>query len=349
MSGEESPGAEKKAAVFGANGYGGTVASELLWHHPEFGLVAVTSRNDAGKRLDEVPGNSCDLLRGIPFRLEHPDAILENADDGSLDYAVVAYPHGEAAPVVAALRSYGTRVVDLSADFRLRDRDTYEQWYGPHQAPELLESGEAVYGLTELYREDVRDAELVANPGCYPTATVLALAPLAEQGLIEDVSVKAYSGISGAGKEGAEQYRGASERIIEYGQDGHRHQPEIEQELAALGYHGTLKFQPHVMPDVFEGLLTRCYVTPSRSLDTAELHELYRDEYRDEPFMHVSESPLEIGDARRTNLCRINLTAGHDGQICITAVIDNLWKGAAGQAVQNLNLQSRMPEKTGLW
>lgn len=349
MSGEKSPDAEQRAAVFGASGYGGTVEAELLWRHPELALVAVTSRNDAGKRLDELYAGSDDPLDGVPLDLEHPDALLERLEEGSLDYAVVAYPSGESGPVVAALRAHGTRVVDLGPDFRLDDPGTYERWYGEHGAPELLASGEAVYGLTELYREDIRDAELVANPGCYPTATVLALAPLAERGLIGHVDVKAYSGISGAGKEGAKKHREATERVIEYGQDGHRHQPEIEQELAALGYRGEVGFRPHVVTDVFQGMLVHCRVTPGERLRLAELRELYQDRYRSDGFVHVSERPLEIGDTRRTNLCRIHVSIDHDGRVCVTSVIDNLWKGASGQALQNLNLMVGVPEKTGLW
>src|SRR5262249_29363044 len=214
-----------RVLVAGASGYAGALAADLVRTHPSLELARVTARNEAGKRLDELhPQYGVDLV------LEQPSAEVGS----DVDAAIVAYPHGAAAPVVASLREQGTKVVDLSADFRLHDLDTYAQWYGEHAAPELL--GEAVYGLTELRRESIAEAELVANPGCYPTVSILALAPLAAEGLIEDVVIDAKSGVSGAGRGAADEMAVIKETddTRPYKVTGHRHTPEIAQELGEL-------------------------------------------------------------------------------------------------------------------
>ena len=226
--------------VAGATGYAGALAADLVWRHPRLELVAATARAEAGERLDRLYPRYA-----VPIELGELDlGGLEQ-----VDAAIVAYPHGAAAPVVAEMRGLGIQVVDLSADFRLIDRAAYELWYGPHGEPELLEN--AVYGLTELHRERVAGAELVANPGCYPTAALLALAPLAERGLIESVVIDAKSGVSGAGRGGGEQtsFVNVTENISAYGVDGHRHQPEIAQELKRLGVDVPLTFVPHLRAD----------------------------------------------------------------------------------------------------
>jgi N-acetyl-gamma-glutamyl-phosphate reductase len=210
--------------VFGAGGFAGALAAHLLHRHPEFELRALTARSDAGIRLDELYPRY-----RVPLELEEFD-VDRHAD---VDAAIVAYPHGAAAPVVAALRERDVRVVDLSADFRLRDRDTYERWYGEHGAPELFGTG--AYGLTELNRDAVRDADIVANPGCYPTATLLGLAPLARAGLIGDAIIDAKSGVSGAGRAATQKthFVSADENVNAYGIPGHRHAPEIDQSWSA--------------------------------------------------------------------------------------------------------------------
>lgn len=328
-----------RVLVAGASGYTGALAAQLVWNHPRLELVRITARSDAGTPLDELyPGYD------VPLVLEEP---VENPGEG-VDAAIVGYPHGAAAPAVASLREAGVRVVDLSADFRLRDRAAYSRWYGEHGAPELVES--AVYGLTELNREDISEADLVANPGCYPTATVLALAPLAEAGLIEDVVVDAKSGVSGAG-------RGAAEEMaqLKAGQDtrpykvaGHRHAPEIGQELEDLGANGaSLTFVPHLLP-FDQGELVSCYVRPSEAIEPGRLAELYEARYGDEPFVDLADAPPGIGEVRDTNLCRIHVAADPSGRVMAFAAIDNLWKGASGQAVQNLNLMLGLDEQGGL-
>ena len=217
-----------RVAVLGASGYAGALAAWLLRKHPRFELTALTSRSDVGKRLDDLYPRY-----RVPLAMEELD--LDRHADG-LDAAVVAYPHHAAAPVVAALRERGVRVVDLSADFRLRMLSTYEQWYGAHPAPALIE--EAVYGLPELgYRDAIKTAAVVANPGCFPTAALLGLAPLARAGLLGDVVIDAKTGVSGAGRAATEEthFVTVDENVVAYKVAGHRHAPEIDQELAALG------------------------------------------------------------------------------------------------------------------
>jgi N-acetyl-gamma-glutamyl-phosphate reductase len=330
--------------VAGASGYAGALAAELVRRHPSLELARVTARTDAGRKLNELhPQYGVDLV------LEEPAA----EDGADVDAAIVAYPHGAAAPVVAALRQQGTKVVDLSADFRLHDLDTYGHWYGDHGAPQLL--GDAVYGLTELHREAIAGAELVANPGCYPTASILALAPLAVEGLIEDVVIDAKSGVSGAGRAVEEEMAIVKETddTKPYKVAGHRHTPEIAQELTKLsGGNGAagsftgLTFVPHLMP-FDQGELVSCYVRTAEPLEVARMLSLYEDRYGDEPFVEVTTEPPGVSAVRGTNQCRIHL-AQNSGRALAFASIDNLWKGAASQAIQNLNLMLGLPEGEGI-
>ncbi len=325
--------------VAGATGYAGALAAELVHRHPELDLAKVTGRSEVGKRLDELYPQYEVLLE------------IEELDLGALegiDAAIVGYPHGASAPVIAELRGLGIQVVDLSADFRLRDVPTYERWYGPHGDPGLLDG--AVYGLTELYRGAIGDAELVANPGCYPTATLLALAPLAEQGLIDDVIVDAKSGVSGAGRGAAEEMGPFKDREdhAPYGTEGHRHEPEIAQELAALQGSGPgLTFVPHLLP-FDQGELVSCYVSTSRPVGDDELTGLYEQRYAGERFVEMAEGPPQVSEVRETNLCRIHAATDDGGRVLVFAAIDNLWKGASGQALQNLNLMLGLDEGAGI-
>jgi N-acetyl-gamma-glutamyl-phosphate reductase len=264
-----------------------------------------------------------------------------------VDAAVVAYPHGSAAPLVAELRRSGVRLVDLSADFRLHDQRVYEDWYGVHPAPELL--GDAVYGLPERYRDQIADADLVANPGCYPTATLLALAPLAQAGLIDDVVIDAKSGVSGAGRGASDKthFVTVDENVNAYGVPRHRHTPEIEQELAALGTTVSITFTPHLLP-LDQGELVSCYVTPSDGSE-ADLQQLYRDAYAGEPFVEITADPPGVRAVRETNICRISVHRdARAGRVIAFGAIDNLWKGASSQAIQNLNLMFGRPEDEGI-
>ena len=322
----------ERVAVLGAAGYAGAVASALLHRHPHFELAYVTGRSDAGVPLSAVHPRS-----RVPLVLEEYDPE-RHAD---VDAAVVAYPHGAAAPVVEELRERGVRVVDLSADFRLRDQAVYEDWYGDHPEPSLV--GTAVYGLPELHRDEIAGADLVANPGCYPTAAILALAPLARAGLLGDVVIDAKSGVSGAGREPthAKHFVSVDETVTPYKVGRHRHTPEIEQEL---GNGVRVTFTPHLVP-VAHGELVSCYVTPTRAEDVRTLYEMYDGE----PWVEVVDGPPGMLEVRETNFCRISLHSdARTGRIIVFATIDNLWKGTSSQAVQNLNLMFGRDESEGL-
>jgi N-acetyl-gamma-glutamyl-phosphate reductase len=327
-----------RVLVAGASGFTGALAAHIVWRHPKLELAAVTSRSDAGARLDR-------LYPRYRVPLELTELDLDRLE--GIDAAIVAYPHGAAAPTVAALREAGVLVVDLSADFRLRDAATYERWYGEHGAPDLF--GQAVYGLTETHREELRGAGLVATPGCYPTASVLALAPLAEAGLLADVVIDAKQGVSGAGRGGGEamHYVSMDENAFAYKTEGHRHRPEIEQELAALGSPAPVTFVPHLLP-LDQGELTSCYAQTSEPLSTDEAQALYRERYAAEPFVQAVDGPPGLRDVRDTNECHVYVTVEERGRVLAFSAIDNLWKGASGQGVQNLNLMLGLDETEGL-
>jgi N-acetyl-gamma-glutamyl-phosphate reductase len=310
-------------AVLGASGFAGALAARLIDRHPFFQLEAVTSRSDAGRRLDDLyPHHRVDLVL---------DAY--DADElGAIDAAIVAYPHGAAAPVVAELHERGVKVVDLSADFRLRDVATYEAHYVEHPNPELI--GEAVYGLPERYRDAIAGASIVACPGCFPTAAVLALGPLSA----ERVVIDAKTGVSGAGRAATEttHFVSIDENVKAYGVGTHRHTPEMEQELGV-----PVTFVPHLVP-LDQGELLTCYFETD-----VDVRACLEEAYADEPFIELVDRPPGVRDVRETNFCRIH--AWQDGRRAIVfAAIDNLWKGTASQAVQNLNLMFGRPETEGL-
>lgn len=327
--------ADARVLVAGASGYAGALAARLVDRHPRLELAAVTSRSFTGQRLDELFPH-----HRVALELEEFD-LDRHAD---VDAAIVAYPHGVAATTVAALRERGVKVVDLSADFRLRDLGTYEEWYAPHPAPALL--GDAVYGLPERYRDELRGADLVGNPGCFPTAIVLALAPLAPY--LTDVVVDAKTGVSGAGREPTDRthFVAVDENVTPYGVGRHRHMPEIDQELAAAGAQGVLAtFTPHLLP-LDQGELVSCYATLAQEVDIAAL---YRDAYAGEPFVELTDSLPGVRDVRDTNLCRIHARFDdRTGKAFVFAAIDNLWKGTSSQAIQNLNLMLGFAETEGL-
>jgi N-acetyl-gamma-glutamyl-phosphate reductase len=323
-----------RVAIAGASGFAGALAAYLVQRHPDLELTAVTARSDAGRRLDALYPR---YRVGLTLEELDADSVAERADA-----ALVAYPHGAAAPVVKALRDRGLKVVDLSADFRV-SRELYERYYQPHEAPELL--AEAVYGLPELHREEIRAADLVAAPGCYPTAALLALAPLREY--MGETIVDAKSGVSGAGREATDttHFVSIDENVQPYGVEGHRHRAELEHEL---GNGSRLTFTPHLLP-IDQGLLASCYVTPSSAATADEVEELFRTAYDGEPFVELVDAPPGVREVRDTNFCRIHATVEPaTGRVLAFAAIDNLWKGAAGQAVQDLNLMLGLDEEAGL-
>jgi N-acetyl-gamma-glutamyl-phosphate reductase len=323
-----------RVAVLGAAGFAGALCAAIVERHPSLELTMVTARSDAGRRLDHIYPR-----HRVRRELEayDPDRVAERADA-----ALVAYPHGAAAPVVEELLNRGLKVVDLSADFRVT-RELYERYYQPHEAPGLLDR--AVYGLTETHREEIRNADLVAGPGCYPTATLLALWPLRE--LARDVVVDAKSGVSGAGRGATEttHFVSVAENMSPYKVEGHRHRAELESEL---GPELPITFIPHLVP-IDQGLLASAYVTPSRGVTAEEVRDLFREAYEGEPFIELSDTPPGVRDVRETNICRVHATVEPaTGRVMAFAAIDNLWKGAAGQAVQDLNLMLGIDEREGL-
>ena len=263
-----------------------------------------------------------------------PDLIAERADA-----AVIAYPHKAAAEAVSKLRRRGLKVVDLSADFRL-EQEAYERWYQPHEAPELL--AESVYGLPEAHRDDIREASLVAGPGCNSTAALLALLPL--HGRIADAVVDIKAGVSGAGREATEEthYVSAVDNLNAYKIDGHRHSAEMEQELPGARF----SFLTHLMP-VDQGIFASCYATLAEPLSREDVRALYEERYADEPFIDLTAGSPRTQNVRNTNRAQVHVTVVGERVIALAA-IDNLWKGAAGQGVQDLNLMLGVPETAGL-
>jgi N-acetyl-gamma-glutamyl-phosphate reductase len=334
--------------IIGASGYTGGELLRLLCRHPGLRATWATSRQHAGAPVGDV----------YPYLRDFTDLRLSAPDLSRLPAGVeavfVALPHVEAMAVVPPLLARGLKVVDLSADFRLRDAAAYSRWYGhPHDAPQLL--AEAVYGLTELERGRVRGARLVANPGCYPTATLLALLPLARRGLLAGFGavVDAKSGVSGAGR-GLKQgslFCEVNEGLTPYNVGRHRHQPEMEQELGrAAGAPVRLTFAPHLVP-LSRGMEATIYIAPPAGAGLAEVSAALREDYAGEPFVKVHPDGRlpSVREVAGTNLCRIGVTDDPGGgRVVLVSVIDNLVKGASGQALQNMNLMLGLPETAGL-
>jgi N-acetyl-gamma-glutamyl-phosphate reductase len=333
-----------RTAILGASGYTGAELVRLLALHPDVEMTVLTGDRKAGQAFGAVFPH----LAGLALP---PLVAIDQVDWSAVDAVFCALPHGTTQEVIAALPEH-LSVVDLSADFRLADTATYAQWYGhEHKAPELQKA--AVYGLTELARERVRKARLVANPGCYPTSAQLPLVPLLARGLIEaeDIVIDAKSGVSGAGRAAKEAnlFGEVAEGIHAYGIAQHRHTPEIEQGLSqAAGRPVAVTFTPHLMP-MSRGILSTIYVRGKAP--AAELRAALADAYAGEPFVRVlavGESPA-TRHVRGSNFCLMNVFDDRRaGRAIIVSVIDNLVKGASGQAVQNFNLMFGLPETTAL-
>jgi len=337
-----------KAAIVGASGYTGVELARLLHTHPEVELTAATSRQYDGQSLAEVFPN----LRGctdIICRNHSVDELAERAD-----FIFCAVPHKTAMAIVPQFLKAGKKVVDLSADFRLKDKKTYEQWYQLHSAPELIQ--EAVYGLPELYRNQIKGARLVANPGCYPTSIILALAPLLKAGIIDRSTILAdsKSGTSGAGRSAAvgTLFCEVTDGFRAYKVGGsHRHIPEIEQELSILaGTDITISFTPHLLP-ISRGILSTIYATLTAEVDESHIRKHYTEMYHDQHFVRLVPQNTQPATqhVRGSNFCDIGLTLDRrTNRIIITSAIDNIVKGASGQAIQNMNLMCGFPETAGL-
>lgn len=340
-----------QAAIIGGSGYTGLDLLRLLASHPEVEVTAVTSRQMAGQRVTDV----FPALGGRPGGLD--DLVFEKPDPAvlakSAEFFFTAVPHQTAMEVVPDLLAGGGRVVDLSADFRFNDAGVYEAWYVPHLARDLLP--EAVYGLPELYRKEIKAARLVGNPGCYPTSVILAAAPLIKKGLIDPGSIIAdsKSGVSGAGRgvSMTSQFCEINDGLMAYKVTGHRHTPEMEQELSLLAGHPVkIGFTPHLVP-LSRGILSTVYAPMKGEYTTGDLAEAVTDFYRDEIFVRVKKpgDPPHTLDVRGTNFCDLGVFADtRTKRVIMVSVIDNLTRGASGQAVCNMNLMLGLAEETGL-
>ena len=330
------------ASIVGATGYTGAVLTDILAEHPEVRLGPLTSKSYVGSRVDRV-------FSHLRVQGSYVEYSAETA--GEADVAFVCYPHAEAHAVVAELVDRGCRVVDLSADYRLKDPAGYERWYGfTHPRPDLV--AEAVFGLPEVYREAISAARIVANPGCYPTSMILGLLPVVSDIDQGGVIVDSKSGVSGAGRTASDKthFCAVQENFRAYSEVGHRHTAEMVQELAAAaGARLPVSFTPHLVP-VDRGIFSTMYFRPRNGLaGTDSWLERYRLFYDDEPFVEVSDEVPSLAEVARTNFCRLTVREDSEaGLVKIFSVIDNLVKGASGQAVQNMNIMFGFAEDAGL-
>lgn len=331
-----------RVGIVNVTGYAGAETARILANHPCVRVTSVTGRSAAGQPLESVFPHLGALGQGIV------------ADLGEADFVIAALPHHATAEVMPSILERVPKAVDISADFRLQDLPTYERWYGDHPAPQLIP--EAVFGIPELHGPRIREARLVANPGCFPTATILGLAPIAH--LIEpSVIVDAKTGISGAGRSAKIEYNFSevNENVSAYGLKGHRHLPEMEQELGLLRAHEDaslppleITFVPHLIP-MTRGILSTCYARLISGMSQEALTSLYKSYYAEMPFTRVVDYSPQTKHTLGSNFCIIHPRVDErTGRVLVLACLDNLVKGAAGQAVQNMNLMLGFPEETGL-
>ncbi len=336
----------------GASGYSGEELAGLLLRHPGASIVCVTSRAEAGRRLDEVFPRFRGIAQAATIRFSNSSSA-EIAASGA-EFAFLALPHGLAAEFAVPLLDAGLRVIDLSADFRLRDAATYAEFYDhAHPAPQLLAG--AVYGLPEFRRAEIAGARLVAAPGCYPTSVIVPLVPLLRRGLLKpaSIAVASMSGVSGAGRKADVTllFAECNESVRAYGVPKHRHLSEIEQELsAAAGVPVVISFTPHLVP-ITRGIATTIFAAPADGIDPAEIGSAWSEAFASEPFVRVLDGGRlpAVADVARTNY--IDLAWRHDartGRVLLFSAEDNLVKGASGQAVQCFNAMTGLPEATGL-
>ncbi len=333
-----------RVGIFGATGYTGYELVKIFARHPEAEIAFASSTTYAGKRYSDVHPCPYDQMLVAP----------DEAPLGRVDVVFLCTPHGASAPLAQRVLDSGARCIDLSADFRLLDPAVYGAWYGSHPVPELLR--EAVYGLTEIYRPQVAGARLVANPGCYPTGPLLALYPLLQEGIVtgDRIIIDAKSGASGAGARPtlASHFVNVHDNLSAYNVGRtHRHVPEMEQEIGRYGQR-TLRvvFTPHLLP-VSRGILCTIYVNVDPSFDLQTLLSLWRQAYHGEPFIHILRAgeTASLAHVVHTNRCALSISpAGAEGEFVIITALDNLLKGASGQAVQNMNVMFGLDDTLGL-
>ena len=340
-------GATMKVGIIGASGYTGQELVRILAGHPRVEITVATSERFAGSAIDEIFPSLKGVIDLRLSKLSTKHVVRES------DIIFTALPHGESMEVVAECIKGGKRVIDLSADFRLKDKDLYERWYGTHACPDLL--SEAIYGLSEIYRDEIKNAQLVANPGCYPTGAILALAPLVEAGIVapSGIVVDAKSGVSGAGRNPSmtNLFCEVAEGLKAYAVAQHRHAPEMEQELSArAGEHIHILFVPHLIP-INRGILSTTYARAAGETSTEQAYAVYQGRYGDEPFIRLCPSGTfpSTTEVRGSNYCDVGvLVDDSTGHLIVITAIDNLVKGASGQAVQNMNIMCGFPETLGL-
>lgn len=341
----------KKAAIVGASGYSGEVLVQLLLSHPRVELAAVTSRQNAGQTLAQVFPNFASHPQSKSIRFAEPNAAVLAKQ---ADVVFLALPHGVAAEYAAPLVNAGCIVIDLSADFRLKSQETYKEFYiHDHPAPELLKK--SVYGLPEIYRDQIKKALLVASPGCYPTSILLPVIPLLQAGLVNPSNIIAdsLSGVSGAGRKAEPEYLfcECNESVRPYGVPKHRHLSEIEEQLSFAAQSPVIiQFTPHLIP-VNRGILTTLYLEPAQKLSDEKISAVYQKHYGREPFVRLLEG-RNLPDTKNvvgTNAIEIawRLDA-RTGRLIVMSAEDNLLKGASGQAVQSMNIICGFPETAGL-
>ena len=336
-----------KVAIFGASGYTGQELTKILSGHPEVKLVAVTSRRFAGKPVSEV-FPSLKGLTHLKYQNVNPAQISD-----SCDIIFLALPHGVSMEIAPEFIRAGKKVIDLSADYRLRDIKTYETWYQKHSSAKFIK--DAVYGIPELYRQKIKKAKLIANPGCYPTSIILGLAPALKKKILDVSTIIAdsASGVSGAGREPltGSLFCEVDGGFKAYKVGKHRHLPEIEQEINALaGKKFAISFTPHLLP-VKRGILSTIYAKLKKDVSLEELHSLYCNFYAKEKFVRICPSGQypNISSVCGSNYCDIGLAIDfRTKRVILMAAIDNLIKGAAGQAVQNMNIVCGFEEDAGL-
>jgi N-acetyl-gamma-glutamyl-phosphate reductase len=336
-----------RIGIINVTGYAGVELARILARHPHAEVVSVTGRSEAGKKLTDVFPH----LHGM-------DMTIEPEVSKPVDVVFSALPHKASAEACAPFLKKGVKVIDISADFRLKNASEFEEWYQvQHPCPEYLE--QSVYGLTELYRKEIQTCQLVANPGCYPTSAILALAPLVKEDLIErDIIVDSKSGVSGAGRGLGlgTHFSEVNESVSAYSLNGHRHLPEITQELEATrpGFKPRVTFLPHLIP-MTRGILSSCYASvkdgrlPEGDAGKKRLRELYSDFYQGEPFLKVAKAPPATKHTLGNNDCILYPTLDtRTNRVMVVSCLDNLVKGAAGQAIHNMNLMFGLPETEGL-
>ncbi|MGE5678676.1 MAG: N-acetyl-gamma-glutamyl-phosphate reductase [Pseudomonadota bacterium] len=336
-----------KVGVVGSTGYAGYQLSTILSQHKNVSIVFLASHNYSNMKLSDVYGNLGGILEKVCIDMQEVEKRLSD-----INILFLALPHGESFELVDKALSAGVKVIDLGADYRLRKHTDYEKWYGvSHRLTGKL--GKAVYGLPEINRKKIMDSDLVANPGCYPTAGILALAPMLQHGLLDNSSIiiDAKSGVSGAGRSTnvSSLFCECSESVKAYNIASHRHTPEIEQQLSDIsGDDIILSFTPHLVP-MSRGILATCYGNLKKSISQNELYDLYKDFYKNEGFVRISESLPETRHVRNSNICDIGLRVDQrTKRVVAVSAIDNLIKGAAGQAVQNMNILCGFYEHAGL-